>query len=118
MGRSNFKDIGLNNRVLQNIGIFEYDIPYFAPTAIDPHVKFREALKNRDLDKDKTDEEKKRYKEIEEQLMIDTLRKTCGVITTLSKKRWVDLTSKTWVSSFIFYFFESYIFLLTFRFCN
>ena len=57
----------------------------FALTATDPHAEFREALKKRDFDKDKTDNEKGRYKEREEQLMIDTLRKTYGAITTLSK---------------------------------
>ena len=85
MGRPNFKDMGLNIRALQNAGVIEHDIPCFAPTAADPHAEFREALKNRDFGKDKTDEEKSRYKDMEEVLMIDTLRKTCGVVTTLSK---------------------------------
>ena len=85
MGRPNFKDMGLNIRALQNAGVVQHDIPCFAPTSNDPHAEFRNALKNRDFGRDKTDEEKSRYKEIEEHLMIDTLHKTCGIITTLSK---------------------------------
>ena len=84
-GRPNFKDMGLNIRALQNARVVEHNIQCFAPTGHDPHAEFRECLKNQDFARGKTDEEITRYQWLEDQLMIDTLRKSKGVITTLSK---------------------------------
>ena len=87
LGRPNFKDMGLNMRALQNAGVIEHDIQCFAPTVNDVHADFRESLKNRDFvrGEGKTAEDFTRYKMLEDQLMIDTMRKSSGIITTLSK---------------------------------
>ena len=42
-------------------------------------------LKNRDFNKNRIDEEKNTYRKLEDNLMIDTIRKICELITTLFK---------------------------------
>lgn len=85
LGRPNFKNMGLSVRALQNAGVIQHELDCFAPQSDDPHTGFRAALKNRDFGKDRTDEEKNAYRKLEDNLMVDTIRKTCGLITTLSK---------------------------------
>ena len=85
LGRPNFKDMGLNIRALQNAGVMEPDIKCFASADDDPHAESRESLKNKNFARGKTDEEITRYKMLKDQLAMDTLRKTKGVITTCSK---------------------------------
>ena len=78
--------MGLNVCALQNAGIFKHDIECFAPTTEDPHAEFRTCLNNRNFVRgERTDREITHYKALEDQSMIDTLRKSCGIITTLSK---------------------------------
>ena len=85
LGRPNFKNMGLHVRAMQNAGVVQHQLNCFAPQSDDPHADFRAALKNRDFGKDRTDAEKQAYKILEDNLMVDTIRKTCGLITTLSK---------------------------------
>lgn len=85
LGRPNIKDMGLNIRALQNAGVMEHDIRRFASADDDPRAESRESLKNKNFARGKTDEEITRYKMLKHQLMMDTLPKTKGVITTCSK---------------------------------
>ena len=77
--------MGLSVRALQNAGVVQYELDCFAPQFDNLHAGFRAALKNRDSGKDRIDVEKKAYKMLEDNLMIDTIRKTCGLVTTLFK---------------------------------
>ena len=78
--------MGLNIRALQNAEVVQHQIKCFEKTSSDDtHAEFRKSLQDRDFDKDKNEEESARYSMLEEILMFDTLRKSCGVITTLSK---------------------------------
>ena len=83
--RPNFKDVGLNFRAMQNAGVIEHSIKCFAPATNDPWAEFREWLNNRDFAREKTEEENTRYKMLQDQLMIDTPRKSSGIVITLSK---------------------------------
>ena len=84
-GRPNFKSMGLNVRALQNAGVIEHQIKRFQ-SSVDDHAEFRQALQDHDFDnRDKTEEETARYSMLEDRLMIDTIRKSSGVITTMSK---------------------------------
>ena len=42
-------------------------------------------MKNRDFDKNRIDKEKSTYKRLEDNLIIDTIRKICELIITLFK---------------------------------
>ena len=77
--------MGLSVRALQNAGVIQYELDCFAPQFDDSYIDFRAALKNRDFDKNRIDEEKNTYRKLEDNLMIDTIRKTCGLITILFK---------------------------------
>ena len=77
--------MGLNLRALQNAGVLEHDTKCYARTDDDIHAEFRDSLKNRVFSRGKSEEEITRYKVLEDQLMIDTFRKSTGIITTLSK---------------------------------
>lgn len=57
----------------------------FPTLANDPYAEFRECLKSRDFVREKIDPEKELYKFIEDKLMTETIAKSCGLITTLSK---------------------------------
>ena len=85
LARPNFKDISLHARAMQNAGLVQHELKCFAPTTEDPHAEFRQCLSNRDLTRGKSEDERTRYHRLEDELMADTLRKSGGVITTLSK---------------------------------
>lgn len=77
--------MSLHARAMQNAGIVEHNIKCYALSADDQHAEFRKYLPIRDFSREKTDEEKTRYIKLEDHLMADTLRKSPGVITALSK---------------------------------
>ena len=77
--------MGLSVRALQNAGVVQYELNCFGSQFDNLYVGFRAALKNRDFDKNRTDVEKKAYKILEDNLMINTIRKTCGLVIILSK---------------------------------
>ena len=83
--RLNFKHMSLHARAMQNAGLVQYELKCFATTADDLHAEFCRCLGDRDYTREKTDEEKTHYEKLEDGLMADTLRKSGGVITTLSK---------------------------------
>ena len=85
LARPTYKNMSLHARATQNAGLVEQNLKCFAKTTDDPHYDFRECLKARFYARDKTDEEKAHYKRIEDDLMADPLRKSGGVITTLSQ---------------------------------
>lgn len=83
--RPNFKNMSLSVRALQNVGLLNHDIPCFrAPKNDEPQNEFRDALVKQGFAEGKSEAEKSAYKQAEDRLMLDTIRKTTGLVTTLS----------------------------------
>ena len=82
--REHYSTSGLNVRMLQNAHVIENLLEAFRRIGNDdPHAEFRDSLKaGKFID---SEEGRKRYKQLEEDCTIDTLRKTSCVVTTPSQ---------------------------------
>ena len=84
--RPNFNTMGLNVRALQNASVIEHDISrYKVNPEHDIHLDSRENLRVKIFAKDKSDDEKKAYKESADFAFDDALRKCPGIVSTLFK---------------------------------